>query len=67
MTETLYRDSVASLQRRPRARHTRPGAHDMAGAPRLGPHDKGILSRQRNLCSDILLTVVNKKIIIIIK
>ena len=29
-----------------RAQQTRSGAHDRANAPRLGMHDRGILSRQ---------------------
>ena len=35
--------------------------HDNASAPRLGAHDRGILSRKRFLCHDKLHTVVKKK------
>ena len=41
-------------------RQTKPGSHDKAGAPRLGPHDRGIILRQRFLCCDRLCTMVKK-------
>ena len=48
--ETLCRDSVAlrciTTKKVMLPQQTRPGVHDKAGAPRLGVHDKGILSRQ---------------------
>ena len=47
-TETLFRDSVAlccaAIEKTMRTRQTRPSTHNKAGAPRLGAHDKGILS-----------------------
>ena len=44
-----------------RLQRTRSGAHDKVGAPKLSAQDRGILSRQRFLCRDRLLTVVKKK------
>ena len=49
-TETLCRNNVAlhcvATEKAMRMRQTRPSAHDKAGAPRLGAHDRGILSLQ---------------------
>ena len=63
--ETLCRDSVAlcciATEKAMHARQTRLGAHDKAGAPRLGVHDKGIPSQQIFLCRDRLFTMVKKK------
>ena len=48
-TERLCRDYVALhwvvTEKAMHTRQTRPGAHDKVGAPRLGVHDRGILSR----------------------
>ena len=35
-------------------------SHDKTSAPRLGAHDKGIMSQQRFLYDDKLLTVIKK-------
>ena len=55
--ETLCRDSVAlhcvATEKVMRERQTRLGAHHKAGTPRLGVHDRGILSRQRFLCISV--------------
>ena len=63
--ETLCRDSVAlcciATEKAMHARQTRLGAHDKAGAPRLGVHDKGIPSQQIFLCRDRLFTMAKKK------
>ena len=48
--ETLCRDSVAlccvATKKAMRVRQTRSGTHNKASTPRLGGHDRGILSRQ---------------------
>ena len=64
-TDTLCHDSVAlcyvTTEKAICERQTRPGAHDKAGTPRLGAHDKVIMSQQRFLYRDRLHTVVKKE------
>ena len=63
--EDAHHDSVAlccvTAEKAMRTRQTKPSVHDKVGIPWLGVHDKGILSRQRFIYHDKLLTVVKKE------